>query len=111
MKKVDAPNQSNAFRQELEQRWSRWKQDPLFSEFIEKERNEILKEYESTIGEQEEEEEFHLLTESGVALIGARLVHEMRKVRGFETGRSPTEIIQIALDWWDKEMTDIEKIA
>jgi hypothetical protein len=52
LRNVDAKQREDNFRNALEDRFKLWKQDPIFINFIERERNNILKEYESSLSEQ-----------------------------------------------------------
>ena len=117
--KVDAENLGVNFRNALEERYKLWKQDPIFINFIERERNVILKEYESSLAEQTTSEVFFLLTESGDrlvtksgdALLGTKSITTLMKEQGAYSGNSPIFALDKALAWWDKELTELEKIS
>ena len=67
--KVDADERGNNFRDVLDKRFKLWKQDPIFTDFIERERNNILKEYQSSLSEYTITEDDFLITESGDRLV------------------------------------------
>ena len=90
--------------------WSRWKCDrannAIFWEFIEKERNNILKKYEFSVLELAEVS----LVVPGHDMpvtIGENLFRPL--MDGFGTGEDARNIYGEALQWWDNELTRIEK--
>lgn len=115
---VDAEERGDAFRVALEGHFKLWKHEPIFTDFIEQERNNILKEYKSSLSEQVTTEEFLLATESGdilttesgVPLGGTTTVTTLVKGRGAYSGISPAEILTKALAWWEKELNELEQI-
>ena len=120
LKNVDAGQRSKAFQNDLASRYRKWKNDPVFSDFIEKERNLILKEYESALGEENREERSHLLLESGDFLltesgqrliIGTSITSRMVKSKGAYANSSPVDVVDAALQWWNTELNELEKIS
>ncbi|MDJ0708218.1 MAG: hypothetical protein QNJ46_33520 [Leptolyngbyaceae cyanobacterium MO_188.B28] len=117
LKNVDSKEWSKESKQKLDERWNEWKKEPLFSEFIVKERNAILKEYDFTIKESKKEETCYvvttsgdrIVTKSGDAIVGTVLIRELEKIEGFRKGQSPLEILQSAVDWWEKRLNDLEE--
>lgn len=95
--------------QAVDAAWSRWKCDrennAIFWEFIEKERNNILKNY-----------EFSMLESAELSLvvpgqnmpftIGENLFRPL--MEGFGKGEDARDIYNEALQWWDTELTRIE---
>jgi hypothetical protein len=118
LQKVDAEERGTNFRKALVHHFKRWKQDPIFTDFIERERNNILKEYKSSLAERETTEEFFLLTESGDrlvtesgdALVGTTTITTLVKGHGVYSGTSPTDALARALLWWNKELSELEQI-
>ena len=116
---VDSKNRTDDFRLELKKRYKRWKTESTFCDFIEKERNNILKEYESSLTKTAREECFslvtesgdRLVTESGNPLVGVSVISEIVKTKGAFVGTSPVDLVTQALKWWDTELSDLEKIA
>lgn len=94
----------------------KWRAEPIFSEFIEQERNLILKQYESSIDEVEREEEFYIVTEDGYrittedgdAIVGSDLVKNIEKVAGFAAGATSPQVISHAIEWWENALDDFD---
>lgn len=90
--------------------WSRWKHDrennAIFWEFIEKERNNILKSYEFSVLE---------LAEVSFVVPGCDMPVTVDEnlfrpiMEGFGKGEDARDIYGEALKWWDTELTRIEK--
>lgn len=97
--KVDG-KQGAATKTAIDAAWSRWKKDPkdaIFRDFIEQERNSVLKEYE--IGSQAPA---YLLTEDGGRIrledgSGALLLEQ-----------PDVERVDEALRWWEQQLSAIE---
>jgi len=114
---VDAKEQGGYFGDILEENFKRWKKDPVFANFIEKERNNILKEYASSLSEQKNLEEFCLVTESGErlvtesedAIVGTTTVTTLIKGDGMYSGISPVDALDKALRWWEKNLSEFEQ--
>jgi len=119
LRNVDAKQHGDNFRDALEYRFKLWKQDPIFMNFIERERNNILKEYESSLSEQATTDEFYLLTESGDrlvtesgdALVGTTTITTLVKGNGVYSGTSPADALTRALAWWDIQLSEFEEIS
>lgn len=118
LKKVDSKTRGDAFNHALDTRYEHWKREPIFADFIERERNIILKVYESSLTEQEIIEESFLITESGDQLVtesGDELVvmtaiTTLVKGSGAFSGEKPAYVLSKALAWWDKELSELEQI-
>jgi hypothetical protein len=95
--------------------FDRWKlgigSDLIFPEFIERERNNILKEYKSSFD-----------TNTHIPLVpeGGSLGPEIFEIEtdlfrpltdGFGEGEDARDIYAEAVDWWDSELTKIEELA
>ncbi len=119
LRKVDAKALGEPFQRLLEQRFQAWKGDPMFCNFIERERNSILKEYDSSLEEETVREECLLglsdgsvlAVSSGEALAVTTEVATLTKRRGENAGTSPAEALTLALDWWDRELEILENAA
>ncbi len=93
------------------------KNEPIFDDFIDKERNLILKEYTSLIDAVEKEKTFNLVTESGDRLvsedgdilIGSSFEECIEKIDGFSKGNSPYQIISNAIEWWEGILCKYER--
>ena len=117
--KVDAKAQGANFRNKLDERFRLWKQDPIFINFIELERNNILKEYESSLSELAATEDGFLLLESGDSLLTesgdnfviTTTITNLVKGHGMFSGMAPPDVLSKALTWWDKELSELEQIS
>ncbi|ELB7608842.1 TPA: hypothetical protein KD105_004585 [Vibrio parahaemolyticus] len=115
--KVDAEKYSPEFSSQLNERYKRWKHEPIFKDFINEERNKILKEYDSTVEPQEVKKTKALATSSGLLLatrsgniLGATVtLRKFVKARGYRAGKSPVIVLSQALEWWDCELKEMEK--
>ena len=103
LRNMDA-TRSDALRSAIDAAWSRWKSQPfqylIFSEFIEKERNTILKEYRSSLFPSPAEKQEMLDAPSiyPAILIGDRAY-------------SPLQAIEASIEWWEMELWQIEAQA
>jgi hypothetical protein len=117
--KVDADERGSNFRDTLQERYKLWKQDPIFANFIERERNNILKEYVSSLTERATTDESflvtesgeRLVTESGSALVGTTTISTLVKGNGVYSGISPDDVLARALAWWNRELSELELIS
>ena len=115
--KIDVQSKSPNFKEAVQIRYEEWKSNEVFSEFIKDERNTILKEYDSSL-EEKYQSETHNVTHYGqqVTYNGENVVHtvtisQLVKSKGPFAGESPVEVLEMALQWWQKELSELEKIA
>jgi hypothetical protein len=88
----------------LDQNWPVWKEEPLFSEFIEPERNLILKEY--SFGYQE-----------GVVPVRVGIsVHDLGAdnlfrplQQGHFAGEDGRDVLAEAIEWWEEKLAVLEQ--
>lgn len=98
------------------------KNDDIFKNFIEKERNLILKEYIDYIKEEKKEvvESFTLVDEEGNCIVdenGNRLVSEpcnlvtkyFNKSDGFAKGKLLHQIVEMGIEWWENYIKELEE--
>lgn len=114
-------------RLEVDQRFRRWKRgegkDLIFTEFIEKERNLVLKEYSPNwdprnevelkfrpipIGKQRSDKS-RLLTEAIASRLEGRSIRAILMPEGPFAGWGFDELLHEAAGWWSRELTEIEK--
>ena len=99
--------------------WARWKGDrsgnAVFWEFIEEERNNILKEYRFSVldsGEvgvvvtQGHQDSGHVVPHETPFVLGENLFRPL--VDGFGMGEDARDVYDEALKWWDAELSHIE---
>ena len=116
LKKVDGADA--VIGRAVDERFMRLKaerqENAIFWEFIDKERNSILKEYRSNVSSADE---IPLLVESyalhggtagEVFQLGENLYRPI--LIGYGQGEDARDIYQEALDWWDRELTIIEDL-
>ena len=117
---VDAKMRGSKFRTALKQSFELWQEEQMFKDFIDFERHDIVKEYKSSLSEQTSTEDDFLLLASGGRLllvdggafmIGTSTITKLIKERGAYSGESPVDVISKALAWWDKELSELEKIS
>jgi hypothetical protein len=114
--KVDGASLSSKQRNKSDELFRKWKNEPIFKNFIEEERNLILKEYKCLIDITQKKEEFYLVTESGDrivteqgdAIVGASLKETIDKISGYSKNCPPDQIIDDAINWWEKSLIDYE---
>lgn len=118
--KVDASNPG--IRRAADEAYRRWKgnapEHEIFREFIEKERNSLLKEYQFNTHPQEEIE-FLLqrtlapvgggapVVDYQIARIGENIYRPL--LDGFREGDDARDVYTEAVEWWEKELSAIEK--
>lgn len=115
--KVDASKLDVHSRNELSVQFKSWKSsEPIFKDFIEKERNNILKEYDICVGVSEIKETVNLITSDGFQLVtsdgyilqATNTIEDFVKANGFSEGESPVSILNSALNWWDTKLKKFE---
>ena len=103
LRNIDA-SRSPALQSAVEASWKRWNSQPfqhlIFHEFIEKERNNILKEYRSSVFPSPSEKQNSLDAPEiySTILVGDR-------------SYSPLEAINSSIKWWEAELSHIEAQA
>ncbi len=96
-----------------------WKREPIFSEFIEKERNEILKQYEHRIELAESGVPIYLnigggdrllldATSGDILLVG-QIDDQFDKSTGYGEGGSACEVIDRAICWWGEKLDEFDE--
>ncbi|EOV9244931.1 hypothetical protein ACN5YO_004506 [Vibrio parahaemolyticus] len=117
--KVDSKKYSDVFRKQLDESYKHWKEnEPIFRDFIEKERNEILKEYSFSLEVEETIKRKQIVTKNGRALVtgkGSKLVAKVSltslvKSKGYLSGDTPLSALNEALDWWDNQLKKFESL-
>ncbi|MDN2658212.1 hypothetical protein OW491_00155 [Neptunomonas sp. CHC150] len=115
--KVDAQNFDFTLQEKLSIQFKVWKSsESIFKEFIEKERNNILKEYDICVGVTETQESVTLITSDGFMLVSSdgytlqatNTIESFVKANGYCEGESPISILNSALDWWDTRLKQFE---
>ncbi|PKH03844.1 hypothetical protein CXF72_04035 [Psychromonas sp. MB-3u-54] len=115
--KVDAQNFDVTLQEELFVQFKVWKSsEPIFKEFIEKERNNILKEYDICVEVSEVKESVNLITSDGFQLVSSdgytlqatNTIEDFVKANGYCKGESPISILNSALNWWDIKLKKFE---
>ncbi|HHG3271602.1 TPA: hypothetical protein ACPVX0_004743, partial [Vibrio parahaemolyticus] len=117
--KVDKHKYDVEFERELSQRFSKWKSVPIFRDFIDEERNQILKEYKSSVEVNSTKKVFalvtsdgrRLVTSTGQSLTGVSTLRELVKAKGAYTGASPITVLENAIQWWDTELLNLESFT
>lgn len=106
------------FRAAIDQRFELWKierdANAVFWDFIEEERNNLLKEYKSRVSDAEEiplgilpsTEDFD---SEETFLLGENLYRPI--LSGYGEGEDARDIYKEALDWWERELSAIEAIS
>ena len=100
---IDA-SRSSALHSAIDSAWNRWKSDSfqnlIFHEFIEKERNTILKEYRTSLfASPSQQSKFSNNAEHySTVLVGDRAYY-------------PLEALNVSLEWWETELDRIEAQA
>jgi hypothetical protein len=116
LKKVDAKG-SPAVAKAVDFAWKRWRADPggnaIFWQFIETERNSVLKTYEFGL----DPEPSYRLAEDGSRILaedGSALLLEGQlwlTTPGPFSGMSGWQLVNDALAWWERELQVIEQAA
>jgi hypothetical protein len=106
------------FRAAIDQRFEFWKSErdanAVFWDFIEEERNNLLKEYKSRVSDAEEIPLGILpstedLDSEETFLLGENLYRPI--LSGYGEGEDARDIYKEALDWWERELSAIEAIS
>lgn len=115
--KVDAPNIDVILQEELAAQFKFWKSsEPIFRDFIEKERNNILKEYDVCVEVADIKEAVNLITSDGCQFVTSdgyslqvtNTIEAFVKANGFCEGESPITTLNSALSWWDIKLKTFE---
>ena len=116
MDKVDRKNQPESFSIALDIAYEEWRKLPIFKNFINEERNSILKEYSFTIEPTSIDKTFylvdsdgHYLVDGSQHLVSYETVSDLIKTNGYDTSQHPSLILEEALIWWNEELTKLEK--
>jgi hypothetical protein len=122
LEKVDGTAQ--AVKSASRAAFTRWKSDApeheIFREFIERERNTILKEYEFNLHPGEEVEvaiPVRLQRVSDGAIVEAATIFPLDNniyrplMDGFREGDDARDVLSDAITWWDEQLTLIEKLV
>jgi hypothetical protein len=106
--RVDAA-QDPATRHAVDAAWSSWKADKqgnaIFWQFIDDERNQVLKQYE--VGFFEGQANF--VTGEEVVPIGWRQFPVLTD--GAFAGRDCRDVLEQAIDWWERQLTAIDGVV
>ena len=94
LKEVDG-NKWNGLDEIVSTEWDKWKQEPIFKEFIENERNNVLKQYK-------------FKAQQNLNFDPSRSEISYSMEFGYFHGKDPREIAEMALDWWDEKLKLIE---
>jgi hypothetical protein len=119
LEKVDGKSQ--AVRAASQSAFSKWKSDApehkIFREFIERERNTILKTYEFNLDPSEEVELVlvsNLKRVSDGAIVQSAQVYPIGEniyrplLDGFREGDDARDVLSEAIEWWDEQLSFIE---
>lgn len=103
----------------VDQRYRVWRskrqENAIFWDFIEEERNNVLKEYQFGVSL---DEEIPLLVQSDTAdgkteraafQLGENLYRPL--LIGYSEGEDARDVYRRALDWWHRELTTVEELA
>jgi hypothetical protein len=117
-----ADGTSQAVRLASRAAFTRWKSDApehkIFREFIERERNTILKEYEFNFHPGDEVDvaiPVTLQRVSAGAFVEAETIFPLDNniyrplLDGFREGEDARDVLSDAIDWWERELTAIER--
>lgn len=107
-------------RPQVDSAWDRWNKDKVanavFWEFIEKERNNILKEYQFSVLDssvvglavvETDPETGHSVAVESPVVVDENLLRPLES--GFGIGEDARDVYRDALEWWDAELSHIEK--
>jgi len=118
--KVDSKQYGKPFSDKLQDRFKSWKKDEeIYKDFIEKERNQILKEYSSSILVKQSTQQEVITTTDGEPittsdgdLITAEItLQSLVKAHGHLAGETPLTVLNQAIDWWDKQLEFFESVV
>ncbi|PKG42572.1 hypothetical protein [Psychroflexus sp. MES1-P1E] len=98
--------------------------DKVYSEFIKKERDLLLKEYEYYVSNEHSirfdpiylvtEDGFNLLTEDGNKLIleqDEKVLSNFKKNDGYKKDLPPSELVREAIDWWKAYFKEFNELC
>ncbi len=109
LQKVDGPA-SPTLAKAIADHWRSWKADPsahaIFGDFIEKERNNVLKQY--TFGYTEDSVEVHSTGADGVTRVYQAVPFHMRIHGGRFDGQDGLDVARSAAQWWQAQLDAIE---
>ncbi|MYC61084.1 MAG: hypothetical protein F4X09_12955 [Gammaproteobacteria bacterium] len=117
LKNVDGENDSEV-RSLAEAAWNRWSTDrasnEIFWEFIQKERNNILKEYRFNVHDSasvglvavEMDEAGNEVAVESPFMLDENLYRPIEE--GFQVGEDARDVYVNAIEWWDMELSRIE---
>jgi len=125
LQKVDEAKYNSNEKEKAKNLHGLRKKDKIFEQFIEAERNLMLKQYKHHLKYDEKikkEGGDYLCTEDGTRLVtesGDFLITETKewiqknitKIDGHKKDYKPDEIIQEAIEWWEKELDKADKIS
>ena len=116
LNKIDVKSRSPDFEKAVQARYNNWKSNKIFSEFIQDERNAILKEYDSSLEVMPQSVTHNVtyrgeqVTHKGVNVVHTVTILQLVKFKGAFAGESPVEVLEKALQWWQRELNELEKI-
>ena len=116
--KVDG--QTEMIRSASDRLYQKWKSDDpaheIFREFIEKERNSVVKEYAIGISEGPvpvvvsfEDPTTGELSGYELDPIGENIYRPMTE--GFYEGEDGRTLIELAIDWWEKQLSEVDRVT
>lgn len=116
LEKVDSPGGGTAFKELLKEKYDHWKEVEIFRDFIELERNAIIKEYRSSLTVKEQCKVVKLVTvdhrtlksKDGFSLHSTESITEFIKGSGLGSEKSPLTTLNRALEWWDTQLKELE---
>ncbi|WP_063659667.1 hypothetical protein [Aliivibrio fischeri] len=118
--KVDQPKYDDFFSTQLDEKYKFWiKHEPIFKDFIDKERNKIVKEYASSLDVEEIVKEkvlvtnsgLRIVTNSGQSILATTTLRSLVKARGHLAGKTPISVLNSALIWWNEQLDYFEGLA
>jgi hypothetical protein len=111
--KVDSQKFTAALSNTLNAQFKQWKsEEAIFRDFIEKERNSIVKEYDLTVQVSEYQEPVTFMTSDGCRFITSdehtlclnMTLKELVKARGHGEGNTPLSVLDEAIEWWKSKL-------
>lgn len=107
--KVDG-KQGESLRRAIDARWQRWREDrpgnQIFWEFIESERNNVLKVYE--FGYKEDDVRIEEMHSDGTRVVHSNVPFQSRLRIGPFAGQPGLDVARTAIAWWTHELDTIE---
>ena len=112
LKKVDA-ERGAILKRAIERRWQLWQDErsanEIFWEFIEAERNSVLKAYE--FGYREDDVEIETVASDGTRIVHSNVPFLSALRAGPFAGQPGLDIARNALVWWERQLDAIEEDA